>query len=431
MKNRFLLSKKRFSSLVFVFLAAFSTIAANAQSKPPKEERLLNGLKLLMFDAQPDDKVTLKVRIHSGSAFDPQGKEGVMKLLAANIFSNTEAKEYFADQLGGSLDIESNYDYLQVNVTAKPEKLVSMIETVANAIVNIQIDKETTAKLKSVQLQQIAELERDPAYLADRASAARLFGTFPYGRPENGTEVSMTKIDFADLLEARQRFFTADNATVLLAGTFDANLAFRAVRRYFGPWLKSDKRVPSTFRQPDDPPAAVQMVASPDANKFEVRYATRGTSVGSNDLAAYAVAAEIIENRLRSSVPADVQNGITVESQGHVLPGVVVIGISGNKDSGAAKIEANDIVQKALATPATDAEFQTARQSALSSFGKRDMYDRWLDIDTFRIETPVKWNARMSAVSLSDVQTVLSRIRSQPMASVVVTSGPSEAKTQL
>jgi hypothetical protein len=54
------------------------------------------------------NKVTLKVRIHSGSSFDPQGREGVMKILAENIFPTPESRDFFKDDLGGSLEIVSN-----------------------------------------------------------------------------------------------------------------------------------------------------------------------------------------------------------------------------------------------------------------------------------------------------------------------------------
>jgi len=178
MKYQSLLLKRALPVFVLsaVMLASFSIVYS--QSASPREEKLLNGLKLLMFDAPSADKVTLKVRIHAGSAFDPQGKEGLMKLLAANVFPNPEAKEYFADQLGGSLDVTTNYDYIQINATSRPDKLISMIETVAAAIVNMENDKETTAKLKASQLQKVNELATDPSYVADQAASARLLGAF-------------------------------------------------------------------------------------------------------------------------------------------------------------------------------------------------------------------------------------------------------------
>ena len=86
MKVHTLLSKTQLRNLVLPLLITLTAASAFSQSPSPREEKLLNGLKLIMFDAPASDKVTLKVRIHAGSAFDPQGKEGLMKLLAANIF---------------------------------------------------------------------------------------------------------------------------------------------------------------------------------------------------------------------------------------------------------------------------------------------------------------------------------------------------------
>jgi hypothetical protein len=191
--------------------------------------------------------------------------------------------------------------------------------------------------------------------------------------------------------------------------------------------LKSDKRVPSTFKQPDDPPAGVQMVDSPVADKFEVRFITRGTSRSSNDLAAYNIAAAVIDDRLKAQMPAGANGTVAVESIDHVLPGAFVIKFSGAKQPGATKIEANDVVPKALSAPVTDAEFQKVRPLALRQLLEYNIYDRWLDVDTYKIGTLDAFNKRITSVSLANVQDVMSRLKGQPMAAIVVSSGkPSE-----
>src|SRR5215813_3309979 len=172
----------RRSSIAFLVLFVLAGSAA-PQTPKPRQESLLNGLKLLMWRDATADKITLKVRINSGSAFDPQGKEGVMKLLAEDIFPTAETRDFFKEDLGGSLDIVSNYDYIQISTTAAPDQLLTLLETVSRAVSNPTIDKETTAKLRILQLERLKQLEKDPAYVADMAAAKRLLGTFPYGRP--------------------------------------------------------------------------------------------------------------------------------------------------------------------------------------------------------------------------------------------------------
>lgn len=409
--------------LVLSLAALCADLIGQSSVTAPREQKLLNGLKLLMFDAPQNGKVTVKVRIHAGSAFDPQGKEGVMKLLAANLFPNQETREFFAEELGGSLEVDANYDYIQIDATANADKLLTVLETVSSAITNIEIDKETTAKLKSRQIQIIGELARDPAYLADRAAAARLLGTFPYGRPIDGTAASIERIDFADLLAAKQRFLSADNATIAVSGKFDQSVAFRAVRRYFGAWLKSDKLVPSTFRQPDDPPGGAQFVESPVADKFEMRLAARGTTPSSPDSAPLYIAARILESRLAKET-ANVPGTVTVVSQEHVLPGIFLVRFSGTKEPDPKKkFVVADLIAKVTATPVTDDEFQPAKRDYLAGLEKRDIVDRWLDVDTFRTDPPARLFTRASATTLGDIQRVISRLQKQPFA-VVVVSGP-------
>ena len=378
-----------------------------------------------MLNDASADKVSMSVRVNAGSAFDPQGKEGVMKLLAANIFPNPEIKEYFADELGGSLDIESNYDFIQVSATAKPDKLLTMMEALSTAVSNVPVDKETTVRLKTVQLKHLEDLAKDPSYVADQAAASRLLGTFPYGRPIDGTTASVQKIDFADLLLAKERFFTADNATVIIAGKFDSDLAYRAARRYLGSWVKADKLVPSTFRQPDPPPVAVQMTESPAPDRFEVRYITRGTSRGSVDVTAFSIVARILETRLRRLIPNAKNGEIRVVSGTYVLPGTFAIAFSGEKDLSRPKVEASDLMPKILGAAITDAEFQTAKQAALADAQKAALTDRWLDVDTYKVSPPAKQNTEAAAVSIADAQRVLERLQNQPFATVVVSSAKS------
>lgn len=425
MKNRKLFTKIVFIGLIVVIVISLLAPAIFSQApdlKKPRQETLLNGMKLLMWPDKSAPKVTLKVRVHSGSSFDPQGKEGVMKLLADNIFPNPETREFFTEDLAGSLDVTSNYDYIQISATATPDQFLNMTETIASAVSTPTIDQETTAKLKTALLARVAELEKDPGYAADRAAAKRLFGTFPYGRPEYGTAASLQKIDFADLLDAKQRFVTADNATVTVSGNFDPAFAYRAIRRLFGGWQKSDKRVPSTFTQPSPPEIALQMLESPAADKFEIRYIARGYSRNDKDFPASLVLARIMEERIKAKTPAGYRSGIRVRSEGHILPGAIVIGMSGNDPaSSEAKIDANDLLSSAISTKITEAEFNSAKAALVSEWNARDIADRWLDLDTYKTVPVATELQTVTGLSLADVQRAADALAKQPVASVVLT----------
>ena len=401
----------------FFFLSAFA-LFGNAQkaSSTPRQEKLLNGLRVHVWNVPGAEKVSLRLRIHSGSAFDPQGKEGVMKLLSESFFPNNEGETYFADELGGSLEIISNYDYIQINAEAKASEFLPLLETVSQAVLNPDLSKEATEKLKAALAKVVDEADNDPAYVADRSAAKRLFGTFPYGRPMMGDAASIQKIDFADLRFARERLLTSDNATLSIQGV-EPSLAFRAVRRYFGSWLKSDKSVPSTFRQPDAPLAELARVELPGVKGSEVRYSVRGVARSSKEFAAAEVYERLLQARFQEAVTKSGGSNASVAHDGHILPGAFVFKYS---TQGTA-LPATTITSL-WATPVTESEFSQAKSQALASAGKREISDLWLDVDTYRLTSAADELKAFQNVSLADVNSLAARISREPLAAVLVTA---------
>jgi len=346
-----------------------------------------------------------------------------MRLLSENIFPNEAAREFFQEDLGGDLAISTNYDYIEVTASSTPANMLQMLETLGSAVGSMQIDKETTGKLKSNLLAEIKASEHDEAKAADRIVRAKLFGTFPYGRPINGTEESVKQIDFADLIDARERFLKADNASIAIAGNIDRALTSRAVRRYFGAWQRSDKHVPSTFKQPDAPSPEVTTVAWKGGPTAEARTAFRGVAVADKLAPAAAVYAKILETKLRDRIPEAVAKGVFVRSEAHVLPGEFVVGLTADpndigKENG--KINSPEIIAKTIAEPITDAEFAKALAATLDNWKKRDVLSSWLDMDTYKTAEPKARLDALSKVTLADAQAFAKKLQGEPSAVVVV-----------
>ena len=413
------------TAIALLLLAVMTPLLAQNKLPQPREEKLLNGLKVLLWSDPTARDVSVKVRIHAGAAFDPQGKEGVMKMLADNIFPNEVSRDYFRDDLDGGLEIETNYDYIQINASSTSGEFLSMLETLSAAIANPTIDKPTTAKLREALLAKVKLLEADPAYVGDQAVAKRLFGTFPYGRPRYGNSESVAKIDFADLIDAKQRFLTADNATIAVSGNFEKAYGYRLIRRLFGAWLKSDKRVPSTFRQPDAPATDLVNIASPNAEVSAIRFAVRGTSRNDKEFVASKVFARILEARFLARVPSKLSKDVFVRSEEHTLPGMIVAGFAASQDeigTGNGKIDAGALLAKTLSDLISEAEFQVAKIAFATEWSKRDAASFWLDADTYKSGEPGTQIKIADEVSLDGVRAFAARVAKLPLATVLVNS---------
>ncbi len=404
--------------------AAFVSTAAQTGAPPPREEKLLNGLRLLVWNQPNAEKVSLRLRVHSGSAFDPQGKEGAMRLLAEVLFPDESIKDFFRDDLGGELEILSNYDYIQINASGNSDRFLTVMETLAAALTNPSINKESTEKVRARLLAEVRELEKNPVYVADRSVARKLFGTFPYGRPESGSTESLARVDFADLILAKERFLTSDNATLAIVGNVRPDFALRATKRLFGGWIKSDRKVPPTFAQPEPPISTMDFVAAAGAETAEIRQAVRGLAKNDKDLAAARIVEKVLQERFEKALATAGGARSYVRGDAHVLPGIVVFGASVPVENAKTALENShkaDYFKSISAEEFARAKTALAADASSPNASLPAAADRWLDVETYRL-TPLSEQLKAStAVSLADAERVLDRLyRNAKFASVIV-----------
>src|SRR5256714_749951 len=236
-------------ALTLVFLLA-NGASLSAQSIHPEREKLLNGLSIIFWPRPGDLNVTLKLRVHSGAAFDLAGKAGTMSLLADTLFPDTETREYVSEQLGGKLEVMTDYDAINVTISGKASELERMIELLRNAVINPNLSPEAVARIREARLKELNSKSPSVAEIANRAIAARLFGSFPYAHPEVGTSETISKIERADLMLADDRFLHADNASLVVIGGVVEIRFIRAARQPPRPWAKGGPNPPGNFSPP-------------------------------------------------------------------------------------------------------------------------------------------------------------------------------------
>lgn len=401
--------------IILTLFTAVSIFAQNAQFPAPREQNLLNGLKLLVWNDPAAQKITVKLRVHNGAAFDPKDKMGVMALLGDILFPTEQLKAFFVEDLEGSLDVVSNYDYIQITATGKSDEILSMLEAIASAVTKPQITPENFKLVQAARLKKVQELEKNSIYIADRAVAKRLFGEFPYGRSAEGTSESLAKIDYADLLFAQERFLASDNATLVIIGNVKPDYAYKASRQLFGAWTKADKKVPPTFRQPEVPDATVQTISSEYSNSLEVRRAWRGIARKDKDFPAARVLAKIWQNRLG--------NGTKIDFNPYFLPGYFNLKVSApsTQTSASGAIPLPESAANLTKNVPEPAEFEKAKPEILNEIGKNHISDLWLDVDTYKLNSVQKDIESIQNVTIADVKNVAERFKKETSVTVVVT----------
>lgn len=393
----------------------------------PQREKLLNGLKVLIWSQPGTQDVLIKLRIHSGAAFDLAGKAGEMALLGDILFPDPATREYFTDQMQGRLNVVTDYDSITITMQGKANEFERIIEILRNAIVSTQLTPEVVASVRDARIKIVKDMTISPAILADRAIAARLFGDFPYGSPHAGTPESIGRVERADLMLARDRFLNPNNATLTISGGVQSSRVMRTLRQLMGIWRKSEQVVPSTFRQPQPPDQRTLIVNAPGDDNVELRIATRGLARSDRNAAAALVLANIARSRWEKLVPELGRNPMFVRHEARVLPGIFVMGATVKSDQTAKTFAAaKEVLKSLVATPATSTELDGAKSEVLvmlnNAMAKQDgLAEAWLDLDTYKLSSIPDQIMTLQNLSPSDLQrTARQLFETAMMASVAV-----------
>ena len=435
-----LIALKSFLSKALLVVCCITLVRSPVRAQVPMEPehaRLLNGLRVLIWTRPNDQDVLLKLRVHSGAAFDLAGKAGSMALLGDILFPDPTTREYFTEEMQGRLNVTTDYDSITITMQGRAREFERIVEILRTGLVTTQLTPENVTKVREGRIKIIKDSGISSSALADRAIAARLFGDFPYGRPSSGSVESLGRVERPDLMLARDRFLSPNNSTLTIIGGVQTNRALRALRQLLGVWRKTEQLVPATFRQPSTPDSRTLIVNAPNDQSVEVRFAMRGFSRQDADSPAATLLAVLAQHRWERLSPELTRSPIYVRHDAFLLPGMFVMGASVDTLlAGKTLASAKEVVQSLANAPVTAAELELARYETLAQINKGlaspdGIANAWLDSDAYGLPSVAEQMRTLSALTAADVQRVASRlIREGAFVSVVV--GKSELlKAQL
>lgn len=421
------LSISRFITCGLVLMFAISSTASGQDR--PRSEKLLNDLDVLIWSTAGTDRVTVRLRIHNGAAYDPQGKAGTFALVGDILFPEQGVRDYFREDLDGDLTVEVTYDYVEVTGTARADEFLTVLETLAPALMNTEITKETTETLKAKQLAKLKEADHDPKRAVSLAAATRLFGVFPYGRPVEGTPESVAGIDFADLIYVRERFLTADNATLSIVGDVRSDYAYLAARRLMGGWKKAGTDIPATFRLPEAPLKETETVFVEGEVGRHGAAAVESFARKHRLYHAAEVLSRIVDRRLKMAT-AD-REGLSAEASndGFLLKGMFLVETSDLSPEATvpgsdSRLPARSALTEWLSLPVTEKEFADAHAAYFSEISEKGRDRLRADVETYTLGSSEEEIAAVRDLKIEDVREAAKELLARTAVEVVMISRP-------
>jgi len=245
--------------LALVLALAGAASAAHAGSGPEVAYfTLANGLEVVVVPDHRAPVVTHMIWYKVGAADETPGKSGLAHFLEHLMFKGTAKNpgQTFSRQVaegGGQENAFTGSDYTGFFQRVPREHLQEVMAFEADRMTGLVLtDDVVRPELNVVLEEQNMRVANDPSARLGEQMDAALYLNHPYGRPAIGWRREIEKLDREDALAFYRRFYTPNNAIVVVAGDVTADAVKAAAEETYG---KVAERAPTNPRQRPMEPA--------------------------------------------------------------------------------------------------------------------------------------------------------------------------------
>lgn len=241
-----------------------------AQTTPPSSGPAIshytldNGLELVVIPDNRAPVVTHMIWYKVGAADEPPGKSGIAHFLEHLMFKGTEKNPagLFSKriaEIGGQENAFTSSDYTGYFQRVPREHLLTVMDFEADRMTGLVLTDDVVLPERDVVLEEYNQrIANNPgARLGEQVQAA-LYLNHPYGRPVIGWLQEIEKLNREDALAFYRRFYTPNNAVVVITGDVTpeevkafAEKTYGKVPRIteLGPRIRPQEPKPEAFRQ--------------------------------------------------------------------------------------------------------------------------------------------------------------------------------------
>jgi zinc protease len=232
------LSVSKIPLLVFSLLAACASAAAAGPDIT--DFTLGNGLEVVVVPDHRAPVVTHMIWYKVGAADEIAGKSGLAHFLEHLMFKGTTQNpgDRFSQEvadIGGQENAFTTSDYTGFFQRVPRDHLKEMMALEADRITGLVLtDAVVRPELNVVLEEQNMRVANNPnARLSEQMDAA-LYLNHPYGRPVIGWRPEIERLDRDEALAFYRRFYTPNNAIVVIAGDVTAEEVRAAAEETYG-----------------------------------------------------------------------------------------------------------------------------------------------------------------------------------------------------
>lgn len=236
------IQKFLYMTLLFMFALVGTVRAGELELTPPDIARatLANGLEVVVIPDRRAPVATHMMWYKAGSADEPRGKSGIAHFLEHLMFKgtkNTPAGEFSRKvaEIGGQENAFTTVDFTAYYQKIPPDALEMVMTYEADRMENLVLTSEVIEPEKNVILEERrSRVDSEPGAILGEVEQATLFKHHPYGTPIIGWQNEMLSLTKEDALAFYERFYSPNNAILVVAGDVDTGDVMELAERVYG-----------------------------------------------------------------------------------------------------------------------------------------------------------------------------------------------------
>ena len=420
-----LTSMNKSKSLVPVKKSESSSITFITEKSGIKEYKLKNGLKILFKVNHSIPLVTFSVWQKAGSRNEKEGEYGLAHFLEHMMFKGTKKIKKgqiseIINNLGGVYNAFTSIDCTVYYETISPKYLEKVIEIESDRFKNSILDENELNLERTVVLSELEGDLNNPITLLDHTLRSKAYEISPYKNPTIGYKDDIKNIDRNKMHSFYSKYYSPNNASIVLVGDFNEAKALGLIDKYFGNIKNENPGNPDdTLR--DNPQAKEKHFKVKRAGTFKlVEIAYHTVDAKHRDIYPLNIIEEILikgnKSRLRKAL---VEKGFATDISGgaeiNADPGLFYILVSLTPKASHAKVKKIILseIDKLISNPPTEKEINAAKNRIKASylFGIDGTLQQVLNIGYFEIinnwKQSINWTDEISRVKPEDVENAL------------------------
>jgi predicted Zn-dependent peptidase len=291
------------------FLVLISPTAPAQSIHLPSHEKVVlkNGLTVLLMEKRGVPLINLFAIVKTGTAADPAGEEGLASVTAGLLRKGTKTRtaQQFAadfDYIGGSFDAGAGADFSNISAEFLTKDLDRGLELFCDALLHPTFPQNEVEKILAQSLDGVKSEKDEPQSVLGLYYAGYLYGAHSYGRPSDGDEISLKRIQRDAIVKFYESNYAPGNIILGIAGEFDAAEMWKKLEEKLGSWPARTVQGTAIAATPAEKGKRLLLIDKPDATQTYFAIGNLGTAVNDPDRVAIRVVNTIFGGRFTSEL---------------------------------------------------------------------------------------------------------------------------------